>query len=138
MPLATAHYPVINDLGQSRTLRVKSSSFSELNARGNDTALRNTLYLSLYSERGLEIAEGRLGRREMQRYQSARRIVDIHQRRACWRPVLEPAVIAAVDHQFTQTRAPGPRLVDLRRALPARYPQSGFRHQVAHRLARRM
>ncbi|CAE6869360.1 hypothetical protein R75461_08486 [Paraburkholderia nemoris] len=69
----------------------------------------------------------------MQRHQPAGRIVDIHQQRALRRPFLEPRMLAAVDlHQLAQTRAPGPRLVDLRRALPAWYPQTGIRHQMPH------
>lgn len=69
----------------------------------------------------------------MQRHQPAGRIVDIHQQRARRRPFLEPRMLAAVDlHQLAQTRAPGPRLVDLRRALPARNPQPGIRHQMPH------
>jgi len=35
-------------------------------------------------------------------------------------------------HQLAQTRAPGPRLAHLRRTLPARDPQAGVGHQVAH------
>ncbi|KVC69769.1 hypothetical protein WI74_24610 [Burkholderia ubonensis] len=44
-------------------------------------------------------------------------------------------MFAAVDlDQFTQARTSCPRLVDLRRALPARHPQAGVGHQLADRL----
>jgi hypothetical protein len=44
-------------------------------------------------------------------------------------------MLAAVDlHQLPETRASRPRLVDLRRALAARHPQAGVRHQVPHGL----
>src|SRR5260370_11594466 len=80
--------------------------------------------------RRLEIAEGRFARREVQMHQPAGRIVDVHQQCAGRRPFLEPPVIAAIDlDQFAQTRTTRPRLVDLRRALPAWYPQTGVPHQ---------
>ncbi|KVT50902.1 hypothetical protein WK54_23310 [Burkholderia ubonensis] len=44
-------------------------------------------------------------------------------------------MFAAVDlDQFTQARTSCPRLVDLRRALPARHPQAGVGHELADRL----
>jgi hypothetical protein len=81
----------------------------------------------------LEIAEGRLGRGEVQGHQAAGRIVDEHQQRAGRRALLEPAVIAAIDlDQLAQARTAVPRLVDLGRALLARNPQAGVDHQVAN------
>jgi hypothetical protein len=80
-----------------------------------------------------EVAEGRFARGEVQGHQPAGRVIHIHQQRTGRRPVLEPAMIAAVDlHQFIETRAPGARLVDLRWALFAWHPQAGFGHQVPH------
>ena len=75
--------------------------------------------------RRLEVAEGRLGRCEMQRHQPARRIVDDTPAACRPAPVPRTTVIAAIDlDQLAQTRAPRTRLVDLRRTLPARHPQA--------------
>ncbi|SAL03885.1 hypothetical protein AWB81_06525 [Caballeronia arationis] len=42
-------------------------------------------------------------------------------------------MIAAVNlYELTETGSSGTRLVDLRRALLARHPQAGIRHQVTH------
>ena len=85
----------------------------------------------------LEIAERRLGRREMQRHQPASRIVNEHQQRAGRRTFLEPAVIAAVNlDQFTQTRTTVSGLVNLGWTIPARNPQTCGHHQRTHRLHR--
>ena len=45
----------------------------------------------------LEIAEGRLGRGEVQGHQAAGRIVDEHQQRAGRRALFKPPVVAAID-----------------------------------------
>jgi hypothetical protein len=85
----------------------------------------------------LEIAERRLGGREVQRHQPASRIVDKDQQRARWRPVLKPAVVTTFDlDQFTQTRTTVSGLVDLGRSILAGHPQTGGHHQRAHRLDR--
>ncbi len=82
----------------------------------------------------LEIAERRLRRREVQRHQPSGRIVDEHQQRAGGRPLLEPAVIAAVDlDQFAITGPTVARLEDLRRALRPWHPQSSRVHPLAQR-----
>ena len=74
--------------------------------------------------RGLKVRERRLSAREQDDHQSARRIIDIHQRRARRCPVLEPVMVTAINlDQFTQTCASRSRLLNLWRSQLARQPQ---------------
>ena len=75
---------------------------------------------------GLEIGKGTLRRHEAQLHQPAARIVDEDQQRARVRPILEPAMLAAVDlHELAQGLAAQPWLMEAP-ALLAREPQAGF------------
>ena len=61
----------------------------------------------------LEVALGALAQHEPQLHQPADGIVDEHQQRAGFAPVLEPAVLAAVDlDQLAQRVPPGAGLVE--------------------------
>jgi hypothetical protein len=85
--------------------------------------------------RRFKVREGRFGRHEPQLHQLAGGVVNIDQQRARRRAVFEPPMIAAVD--LDQLAIAGPamaRLVDLRRAQLARYPEAGVDHDPAHRL----
>jgi hypothetical protein len=67
-------------------------------------------------------------------HQPAGRVVDKHQQGALRAAILEPPMLAAVDlHQFANTLAPRPRLVDAL-ALLAIKPQPGFHHPLPQRL----
>ena len=49
----------------------------------------------------------------------------------CGARAFEPRMLAAIDmHQLAQTRAPGPRLIDLRWPLPARHPETCIRQSA--------
>src|SRR6516164_1985174 len=62
---------------------------------------------------GMKIGKGRLALDKLQMHQPAGRIVDKYQQGALRPPVLEPPMLAAIDlHQFADTLAPRPRLVD--------------------------
>ncbi len=81
-------------------------------------------------ERGL-----RVGRAQF--HDPASRVIDVDQQRAGWRPVLEPAVIAAIAlDQFALAGTAIPELVDLWWPLFARHPQPGGSHQLANRFLR--
>src|ERR1700760_3314244 len=74
---------------------------------------------------GLKISERRLGTGKTHHHQAARRIVDINDRCAHRRAILEPAMLTAVDlDQLAQARTPSSRLLDLRRPQLAGNPQS--------------
>ena len=90
--------------------------------------------LEIAAER-LEVAESALGLDEAELHQPSRRIIDEDEQGARSGPVLEPAVLAAVDlHEFAEMLAPQPRLVQ-RPPLPAGPPQPGFEHPAPQRLA---
>src|SRR5512133_3134000 len=70
----------------------------------------------------------------MQVHEPAGGVVDVDQERAGGRPILEPAVVAAIDlDQFAHTRAPVAWLVNRRWTVLAGYPQASFSHELAHR-----
>jgi len=72
---------------------------------------------------------------EPQLHQPTRGVVDEHQQRAGRPPILEPAMLAAVDlDEFAKAFAPQPRLMKLTSLLP-RLPQAGLCHPAAKRLA---
>lgn len=84
-----------------------------------------------------QIRPGRLGRREVQRRQPARCVVDEDDQRAAGAAVLQPGVRAAVDlDQFAEPRPP---LAQLKHPLvppPLRAPQAHGDLHLAHRLRR--
>ncbi|SOZ34500.1 transposase [Cupriavidus taiwanensis] len=81
-------------------------------------------------ERGLRMGKAQL-------HDPADGVVDINEQRAGRRAFLKPAVIAAINlNQFAIAGAPITRLIDLERALFARYPQAGNHHQPPDRFLR--
>ena len=85
--------------------------------------------------RGLEVREGRFGRREVQLHQPPGRVVDEDEQCACRGSAFEPSVVAAVDlDELAETGSAVARLVDRSSALAARLPQACGRHQRPHGL----
>src|ERR1700729_2532054 len=79
---------------------------------------------------GLEISECRLRTAKENHHQAACGVIDIDQRRALRRPVLEPRVFAAIDlDQFANARASRPRLLHLRGPQPPWQPKPAGGHQ---------
>lgn len=83
-----------------------------------------------------EVGEGALGGHEAHLHEPARGIVDEDEERAGGCPVLEPAVLGAVDlHELAQALAAQAGLMELAH-LPARQPQASLDHPRPQRLAR--
>src|SRR3982751_1805674 len=69
--------------------------------------------------RGFEVVEGRLGRHEAQVHETARRVVNEHQKRARRAAVLEPPMLGAVDlHELAHAVPAIARLVHGLEPLP--------------------
>ncbi|MCY1301281.1 hypothetical protein D9M70_508840 [compost metagenome] len=85
--------------------------------------------------RGGEVRRRRLAGHKQQLHQPPGRVIDVDQQRARRRPVLEPAVVAAIDlDQLAEAGAAVPRLVHLGRAQLPGDPEAGVDHDPAHRL----
>src|SRR5215212_6703774 len=85
--------------------------------------------------RRLEIVKGALGGDEAKKQEEAGGIVQEHQKRARRRPILKPAVLAAVDlDQFTQAIPAMPRLMHSSHPVLAPDPQAVGDHPLAQGL----
>ena len=68
-------------------------------------------------------------------HQTAGGVIHIHQRRADWRAVLKPRMLATIDlDEFAKTCAPQSRLLDFGQTMLARDPQARGDLQLTHGL----
>ena len=95
---------------------------------------RLAMRLEIFARR-LKVVEGRFRLDELQVHQAAGGVVDIDEQGGLRPAILEPPVLGTVDlHQFAQTIASRPRLVDALQPVFPPNPKPGADHPLPQRL----